>query len=198
MYMTTEIINNKDIWKFDSHFCFNRSWWNYYSDYKNVVDIIINRIKNDDNLIDTVSLPLLFLIRHSLELGLKLNILTFEKTNTEIKAISLKGMKYHSLENLYNIFIEHLNFIKNKYKLRSEILNQLDGYLKKIIPLKDKLHKLDQGSYNFRYPVDTEGNHNFSLEASENIAEIIDLFYEIQPLLLNTVDVFIDEGIIKD
>src|SRR5690606_30934300 len=137
---------------------------------------ITNGIKNREYLIDEVSLPLLFLIRHSLELGFKTNILEFQKINPEISRIRLKGITYHSLENLFNKLIEHLDCLKNKCKMRNEFLTQTDGYIKKLTPLKNKLNNLDRWSTNFRYPVDTDGNHNFALEASENIAEIIDLF----------------------
>lgn len=197
MYKKNEMITKKDKWKYDSHLGYKRSWWQYYHNYKNVVDEIVNNIDNRKIIIDTVSLPLLFLIRHSLELGLKANILMFERINAEIKKISLNGPRSHSLDNLYNKFIEHLNCIKNKYEIRPEILAQMNNYLENFDPLRIKLHCLDKGSFNFRYPVDTKGKYNFSWDTKENIADILNLFNNIEPFLLFTEAVLIEEGIIE-
>ena len=189
MYRITELIK-KNKWEFESHIGFNRSWWSYYAQYRKVVEDLTHSINSGINPIDTVSLPLLFSIRHSFELGLKANILDFEKINTEVLKIKLKE---HSLELLCNKFTDHLKIYKTKYSMSKEIENQMIDYLKKFLPLKDKLHQLDRGSFNFRYPVDTSGNFNFNMTDKVNLAEIINAFNEIQPFLVFTHDVLLDQ-----
>jgi len=194
MFIRQNPINPQLKWRFDSYIGYNRSWWSYYTQYKNVIDELVNKIEQGTP-IDTVSLPLLFLIRHSLEIALKANILKLEKVNHDIEKIKLKGTKYHSIENLFNKFKEHLTKIKIGFNLDKNIIAQIDDYLEKCSPMVTKFKKLDQGSFNFRYPVDTNGNYNFTWDTRENISDIIDLYYSIQPFLIFTENVLQDEGV---
>lgn len=104
--------------KFAAHLGLNRSWWQYYNDYTKVVDEIIDGVIENKYLIDEVALPLLFMINHSIELGLKANIYELEKVNFDIEKISLKSSQGHSLEYLYKKFIEHIECIQNKIILQ--------------------------------------------------------------------------------
>jgi hypothetical protein len=185
MFIRQNPINPKLKWRFDSYIGYNRSWWSYYTQYKNVIDELVNKIEQDTP-IDTVALPLLFLIRHSLEIALKANILKFEKVNHDVEKIKLKGTKYHSIENLFNKFKEHLNKIKKGFNIERNIVVQIDDYLEKCTPMVTKFQKLDKGSFNFRYPVDTNGNYNFAWDTRINISDIIDLYYSIHPFLIFT------------
>ena len=112
-----------------------------------------------------------------------------------VEKIKLSGSNSHSLEFLYNRFTQHLETVKNKYKISTEIRNQIDDYLQDFALLKDKLHKLDKGSFSFRYPVDTNGDYNFTWDTRENLSEIIDLYYKIQPFLVFTETVLYEEGV---
>ena len=194
MFKRQNGIDPKEKYKFNSYLGYNRDWWNYYGQYKNAIDELINGIEKNIP-IDTISLPLLFMIRHSLEIGLKANILQLEKVNITVKKIELSGSKYHSIERLYNKLEEHLTSINDKFKIRKSILVEINNYLKRFEPLKNKLHKLDKGSFNFRYPVDTKGNFNFNWDKEENLAEIINLFYDIQPFIIFTNRVLYEEGV---
>ncbi|AOW19387.1 hypothetical protein [Urechidicola croceus] len=194
MFKRQNEIENKNKHKFNSYLGYNRDWWSYYSQYKNAIDELVNGIENNIP-IDTISLPLLFMIRHSIEIGLKANILKLQKVNPEIKEISLGGTKSHSIEILYNKFEEHLILTIKNSEIRKTIIGEINGYLKKFKPLKNKLHNLDKGSFNFRYPVDTNGNYNFEWDEKENIADIINLYYKIQPFLLFTNRVLYEEGV---
>jgi len=181
----------KNEWEFESQLGQNRSWFIYYAQYKRVVTDLTDSVQNRQIPIDTISLPLLFSIRHCIELGLKANILEFEKANKEIEKIKLREKYSHSLEVLYNKFTEHLRVYQAKYPLSHEIEKQLTSYLDKLMPLKNKLHNLDKGSFNFRYPVNGEGEYNFVWNKKENLKEIISAFNEIHPLLVCTVDVLL-------
>ena len=194
MFLRQNPIDSAVKHKFDSYLGYNRSWWSYYAQYKNIIDEIVNNVEKDTP-IDTVALPLLFLIRHSLELSLKANILKLEEANLDVGKIELSGTKYHSLALLYDKVVEHLNKVKKNFRISKEISSQIDAYLQKISPMVDKLQKLDRGSCSFRYPVDADGNYYFSWDARENLSEIIDAFYSIQPFLVFTENVLNEEGI---
>ena len=189
-------IDPKQKWRFESYLGYNRSWWHYYRQYKEVInETVLNIIQGAP--IDTVSLPLMFSIIHSLELGLKANILELETINPNVAKIKLSGTKYHSIELLYDKFIEHLNTVSKNYAISKEIKDEISEYKKQISVLKEKVHELDKGSYSFRYPVDTEGNYNFTWNTRVNLADIINLYYSIQPFLEFTYDVLNNEGIFR-
>lgn len=194
MFKRQNEIEPKNKYKFNSYLGYNRDWWNYYAQYKNAIDELVNGIEKNIP-IDTISLPLLFMIRHSIEIGLKANILKLQEVNPTIKAITFGGTKSHSNEMLYNKFEEHLKLITKNFKIRESIHKEITKYLKKFEPLKDKLHKLDKGSFNFRYPVDRNGNYNFDWDEKVNIAEIINLFYSIQPFIIFTNRILYEEGV---
>lgn len=196
--MRNKPIEEKYKHKFDSYLGYNTSWWHYYKDYKTVIDDIVTSVETNENPIDTVALPLLYLLRHSIELGLKANILQLQRINKKVGKIKLGGSASHSIEFLYNKFIEHLDNIIRTHKIDKDILDQIKKYKLKFNPLKTKLHNLDKGSYNFRYPVDVFGNRSFTWETKENLFEIINLYYEIQPFLLYTENVLDDLGITPD
>ncbi|WP_298265935.1 hypothetical protein [uncultured Lutibacter sp.] len=194
MFKRQNEITSKHKYKFNSYLGYNRDWWNYYGQYKNAIDELVNGIENGIP-IDTVSLPLLFMIRHSIEIGLKANILKLQKVHSTIEKIKLGGTKSHSIEILYNKFEEHLTSINENFEVRKSIQEEIKKYLDYFKPLKNKLHKLDQGSFNFRYPVDIKGNYNFNWDKEENIADIINLYYRIQPFLIFTDRILYEEGV---
>lgn len=193
-FINPEFPNNQR-WRFEAHVGFDRNWFSYYLQYKNVAFDLIDGITKGKTPIDTVSLPLLFCIRHCLELGLKANILKLEKVNSGIKFIDLRG---HSLEFFYKRFVEHINEVLKRIPQNSTIHKDIAHYLSKLEPLKTKLHQLDQGSYSFRYPVDPNHKPNFEWSDKIFIDEIVELFYEIQPFLLFTDLVLAEAGIIND
>lgn len=193
MFKRQNEIESKNKHKFNSYLGYNRDWWHYYAQYKNAIDELVNGIEKNIP-IDTISLPLLFMIRHSIEIGLKANILKLQKISPEIKEIILGGTESHSIEILYNKFEEHLIFVIKNSEIRKNIIEEINGYLKMFKPLKIKLNKLDKGSFNFRYPINTNGSYSFEWDKEENISEIINLYYKIQPFLLFTNRILYEEG----
>lgn len=194
MFKRQSKINLKNKYKFNSYLGYNRDWWNYYGQYKNVIDELVDGIEKNIP-IDTVSLPLLFMIRHSIEIGLKANILKLQEINPSIEVIKLSGTHSHSIEILYRKFEGHLKLILKSFELQESIVKEIHSYLNNFEPLKEKLHKLDKGSFNFRYPVDTKGNYNFNWDKEVNIADIVNLYYKIQPFMIFTNRILYEQGV---
>lgn len=193
--MRLDNIDPKKRFLFESYIGWNTSWWHYYGQYKNMIDEIVRGIERKTP-IDTVSLPLMFLIRHSLELGFKANILKLEHVNTKVAKIKLSGKKYHSLDNLYKKFSEHFNALKKENKVAKSITDEIDNYLVKLRTITSVLHNLDEGSFCFRYPVDTMSNSNFEFDKRINVADVVNLYYQISPFLMYTENVLVEEGVI--
>lgn len=60
-------------WKYDAHVGFISSYGAYLSSYQNAVGVLFDRVSSGEP-VDTLSLPFLFMVRHSLEIGYKMNI----------------------------------------------------------------------------------------------------------------------------
>ncbi len=192
--MREEPISIKNKHRFTSYIGLNQSWWDYYTQYKITVDKIVSLIESGTP-VDTVSLPLLFLTRHSIELGLKANIFVFQKINSIIPKIKLNGAKSHSIEFLHSKFEEHINAILKEKKVTQKTRDEILSYLEKVEQLKDVIHRLDEVSFNFRYPVDTKEVPNFERKEVVQIDEIIEVYYKIHSFILFTENVLTVEGV---
>ncbi len=191
--MFKDPIDVKNTKKFEVYLGQSLDWWLLNAQYKTALDQLITLVENGLP-INRVAFPILFMVRHGLELSLKANILRMQDVTT-VEKLKLNGGKSHSLDVLYNKFLQNLNQIIRKTKLSPKILEEIENYKDKIEPLKSILHKLDERSYSFRYPVDTDGNPNFNWLEKMNIADLINSFYFIQPFLLFTENVLVDAGV---
>lgn len=189
-----EIIISKK-YKFESYIGWNQNWWNYYVDYKEATRLLIQQINNNIP-VDTVALPVLFMIRHSIELGLKANILELEKFSTAKPKLKFDG-KSHNLAFLYDYFVSHLQAVCIQYKVDKPITDQIDNYKGHMAKIVDRLTKIDKGSYNFRYPIDTNGNPNFEFTDRINIADYIELLQVIDPFIIVTVEILANHGMMR-
>jgi len=80
--------------------------------YENAVNIIIKFINETSNRIDIVSFPVLYLMRHSIELGYKFNCLGLSKYS---QYFSHKILKSHNLKLLHSEFRKHFDIIYIKF-----------------------------------------------------------------------------------
>lgn len=181
--------------KFKAYIGLNSSWFHYYSHYKSAIDYIVGGIENHLP-VNTVAPSLLFLVRHCLELGFKANILKLETVNLKVPRLVLKGGKSHNLEYLYNTLAAHLRHIQESNFMTPEFQDTVENYLAISEKLKDILHELDRSSYSFRYPEDTNGTMNFKSDAEVNIADILEVFYSLQPFLIFCEGIFDELGIL--
>ena len=166
-------------------------WYRYYSEYNFAIQNLIER--SDESQSTVLALPVLFLIRHSLELAFKYNIIVLEKMSGCKAIINYSGKSAHVLSKLHIEFERQVNLI---LKLKSA-----DLFLKKDFRSRnDELKKfrvifdnLDNWSYAFRYPVKIDGaTKSFNKNDVINISEIIPIYEKTQILLKYTVDVLDD------
>ena len=173
-------------------------WWRYYGEYKQFVDFTFRELK--DGEITSISLPFAFCIRHTLELGYKMNLLELEKVS-DIKAkVEYKGKASHRIDDLHKEFHAQMKAIFKKFGIDKEIVkqhNRLNGKLEK---LKIQLHKLDELSFAFRYPVKNDGitpnfekQTDFTKNQSINFKEIKELYDQSILLLTYATDVIAEE-----
>lgn len=157
--------------------------------YDQVIEFLVNGILNESFDINRTYLPLFFLIRHSLEIGLKFNL---EQSNIELSDYN----SIHSLEKLYNLFNNYLSKL-DLNKMSDVTKNQYNLFKNEYIELEKIIKRLDHDSLSFRFPINQKGK-NLSLRFKENdLLNAIRLFYFTDPFITFTIAVLKDEDIIN-
>ena len=149
-----------------------------------------------NNSIDTIAMPILYLLRHYLELLLKINIQYFSKYSGSKNLLHKLG-NTHGLKTLENSFIEH-------YKLATELhsLNitrqDIDISKHALSQLIDKLNSIDSYSQSFRYVYNKgeEQHRQFEDAIYIDFYELIECLEEGEKILLYSIDIF-EESISK-
>lgn len=173
-------------------------WWRYYGEYKYFVDFTFREIKGGE--ITSISLPLAFCIRHTLELGYKMNLIELEKISGLKVTIKYKGRSAHKIDDLHREFEMQMDAVFNKYSIANDIKKQFKLLNENLKKLKTQMHKLDVLSYSFRYPVKNDGQTpnferqaDFSKNQTINYKEIKELYEKSVLLLTYTTDVISKE-----
>lgn len=173
------LINSIEL-NYDQKLTYKSEWWRYFGEYQYSVDMLFKSITGGE--ITVISLPLAFLIRHTLELGYKMNLIELEKVS-EIKAkIEYKGKSAHRIDDLHREFDIQMKAIFEKFKADKNIVKQYNNLNSKLTTLKKQIHKLDELSYAFRYPVKNDGiTPNFDNKGVEDKDDVIN-FKELKEL----------------
>jgi len=164
--------------------------------YDDVIEYIIEGILYENYEIKFVLLPLLFLVRHSLELALKADLLEAQRISPN-KVPKEQYDKIHSLAKLYNCFAGDKGYLANLElsKMSDETRKQFEYYKKNYESLNRSIHQLDSNSRIFRYPIDKDGKaHNLYL-TGKGLFQILKLYYSTDPFITFTMDVLEEEGI---
>jgi hypothetical protein len=112
-----------------------------------VVGIIEHKIKLED-----IFFPLMFLVRHSIELSLKANLRAADMT-TSNEIINTE----HSLYKLFTCFDNEVQKALQQMNDNPELKKETLEYHQKFENLKQIIHNVDAHSFYFRYPVDKNG-----------------------------------------
>lgn len=158
-----------------------------------IIDIL-HAIKYKQISINDVYLPLLFLLRHCLEIKLKFSIV--ELGDIVEEEDSQEVHHTHSVKNLYDILAEHINpaiesIPDTELKNQSKCLRHLTKQYKDIIAL------LDANSYLFRFPKDRKGNDANFIPQSDCVSKILKLYRESDLFLCWVVSVLSGSGVLK-
>jgi hypothetical protein len=185
--------SRKVVWAMTLHIGFGDDDWFVKGGFDVLTIMLIEEIANCTAVVKDVYLPLLFNVRHAIELALKGNILTIRDGSD---AISDKDIgSEHSLCGLYNIFKDYLDTV-DWTQLSPQIQEQYQTYRAEYDKLNKALHDLDSHSRAFRYPFDTNGiAHRVSLTKND-IRKILRLYQLTDPFITFTTNVLIDNGIL--
>lgn len=159
---------------------YKAEWWRYFGEYEYAVNLMFKSLTGGE--VTVVSLPLAFLIRHTLEVGYKMNLIELEKVSDLKAKIEYKGKSAHRIDDLHREFETQMKAIFKKYDADKNIIKQFVNLNSKLTSLKKLMHKLDELSYAFRYPVKNDGiTPNFDNKEFEDKTDAIN-FKEIKAL----------------
>ena len=156
----------------------------YAMQYKEAFDTLYESSKP----VDTITLPMMFLMRHYLELILKSNIMYFsEFSNSKSMLKNIKSE--HKLNALANAFQEHWNLVVKKYKLKIDDKKYIESF-KTFIEL---MEQLDKYSMSFRYSHDKDDKKHFEWDETLDIYNIKKSLDDVLPFIQYSSDVFYDQ-----
>ena len=172
----------------------NASWWGYYNQYKMLTDKLI---REDRDLLDgVVTLPFLYCLSHTIELGFKASIIDFTG-NLPDKS------KNHNLQQLFSFFKEELVKSMEKQQLielaKLNILKVVDE-LQDLVELYKKLNPIHQS---LKYPINNKSEILFNFHdgidnKGVNIEQIIILYNKTNRLITWITSVLCDQYIVDD
>lgn len=167
-------IADKPKGKFEIHTLSLWTMGHISTDYDESMCLIYEGIKQGELSINDVFLPFLFIIRHSIELSLKQNLMDASAYLSE-KDIA-KIMNEHSLYRLFNKFDAIIsqalqNMQKDNNADYSDFKKKTEDYHKDLKVLQQIIHDTDYNSYYYRFPIDRDGNlYKLSIDGSKLIA----------------------------
>jgi hypothetical protein len=138
---------------------------NLVGQYENAIDILVNHIIERKNRVDLIAHPLLYLMRHSIELSLKENIRYLNKYSH----LGLGKIKTHSIDDLFDELERHYNKIAEKLGFKGELEEQYEIYAE---DLRELINKLGTDWSSFRYVNSTSGDKVFSHTEILNVYDL--------------------------
>lgn len=181
-------MNDPNKWNYSIFLGHQNEWWRYFGEYLWIVNLTFERAKQGE--ITVISKPMLFLIRHTLELGYKGNIVELEKVSGLESALKFNGTDGHNLEKLHQDFERHFKETAKRYVINADVLEQFNHLNSKLTKLNNVLHHFDSGSYAFRYPFGRDGTTPIFQNVKQlKIADVKEMFTTAITLLKYTTDV---------
>lgn len=139
---------------------------NLVGQYENAIDILINNIIDEKERVDLIAHPLLYLMRHSIELALKDNIKFLNKySNLGLGEIK----KTHSIKFLFEEFERHYYEIANNLNFETKLETKYNQFT---IELKKLIQSLGNDWSSFRYVNSTSEKKIFSHTEILNIYDL--------------------------
>ncbi len=189
--------NDKKLkWEWTFHTNEKTSLGLYKTNYDELIKNLFLSINKGDLNAQDIYLPLLFLMRHSLELGLKDNM---GEVRTDLKKSQLDKFSSHSLAQLFNIIIQFVEESKEnipKTEETKKIREEIDQYIEKTRDLISSIQGIDIDSLCFRFPYDKQ-NKPFKIEMSKDLlSKVTLLFKETDPFISLSLRLLRYEGYI--
>lgn len=170
---------------FESHVGHAYKHTEFIAHYETSVNILYNYLQEKKmQEKDLLAIPLLFMMRHTLEIGLKAQIGSL--INFSACDDSKNSLMSHDLEKLIKAFSIHFNKCVEKYKISKDIKNDFNKRFVKLEKIVTRFDEMDKKGDTFRYPKNKNGEGNMELDVTVNLLEIKNYFDEVMTLLYFT------------
>lgn len=174
-------------WKFITEIGESFNTHNYLYAYQEAVDTLYKEIALDKTIGRMyLAIPMLFMMRHSMELGYKVNINYLSKYSGLTENVN---NNQHFLVKLHKSLAKHFNKASKTLEVSSEIKESFKEQYDKTERAMMYFDTLDPKSMGFRYMVDTNGKPIFQKEIQVNLLNLKKQYDEAMVLLNYTVDV---------
>ncbi|OMP75131.1 hypothetical protein [[Flexibacter] sp. ATCC 35208] len=199
--VNSNIFNSKPIcpdlkihedWDLNFQVGYEFQYWHLRFQYDLIIEILLEGVLNGTVDLQQSYIPLLFLIRHALELSLKAFVSDLEQfTGTECVESLCSEYRLSVLYREFEAFAETLNLDKMDVEMQEEL---------KILLCQFNLHRtnieaLDFYNENFRFPESYNTLHMVKFSEIP-LAELIELYYHSNKILSFSIDVLVNEGIL--
>lgn len=165
----------------------------YAVQYQEAFEFMFNNRKNAKKESKLVDLPLLYLLRHYLELSFKYNIEYFKNYSGKNDYLTKLNEGTHKIDCLYVAFKLHFDESLKKVTVEKDLKTQIDNYFIELKKLVDTLSKLDNDGVSFRYSDDKNGVENIDFEQKiDLIEEIAKPYKNSKDLLDYSINVYED------
>ncbi len=198
LYSDFECKTNRDVIRFHTYLYEPSHLGQLRTQYDLLITTLLNEVVNNQIDINKLYLPILFLIRQSLELGLKGNIHEADKMSDY--SAPQWFINSHSIRKVFNLFGGSKGYLKqlDLTKLDDNTLNKVNEKLKILQKLTDTINQLDSNSYYLRYPVNAAGkNHQLSIK-HDSLINVLKDYYEIDSFLTFINAALQEAGILID
>ncbi|MFH1066979.1 MAG: hypothetical protein V1746_03675 [bacterium] len=164
----------------------HRELSNYLFSYVNAVKLLYHPIACESVPVNTVAAPVIFLMRHSMELGYKYTLRELHKL--DCSTYDHKKYKTHKLSNLHN-YLKPLALRVFETQAPS-LIDDFNSDWKNTELGMQQFEALDAESFIFRYPFDNEGREFFAWDTGNiNLKELKDVYDKAMLLLEHLIDV---------
>ena len=167
-----DITNKHERYQFTAYVGHVFSEMGLLGEYQNAINTIIKDLKATKTRVDVVANPLLYMIRHSLELGYKSNFKYFEQYSK--KETSKKTFESHNLQKLHEEFKAHFDLIKTELNFDKDLVTEFDKYYNQTTTLINQLGSTEASS--FRYTKNIKGQRIFQSTETKDMGAIKELY----------------------
>lgn len=181
-------INNKhERYQFTAYVGHTLSDMGLLGEYENAINIIIKDLKATKTRLDTVAHPVLYMMRHSLELGYKRNFEYLSAYSGRQTSKNLLGS--HDLQKLHAEFKEHFDLISNDLNFDKEVVTEFEKYYTQTTALISQLGSGEASS--FRYTKNIKGQQIFQSSDTIDVGELKGIYDNAITMLVHTSDLIL-------
>lgn len=170
--------------QFTAYIGFVKNEMELVCEYTNAINIIIKYLKDTKTRIDTVANPVLYMMRHSLELGYKINLDYLIKYSK--KPLKEKVISGHNLSELHNELKIQFDTIAANLNFEKDIIVEFYEYYNHTTKLINKLGATEISS--FRYVHNKKGKQIFKSNEIRDIGSLKEYYDKAITMLVHTAN----------